>query len=318
MRVAIIGAGWFGCHIACKLLESGYGVTIFEKNHIFAGASGNNQNRLHLGYHYPRSGMMRQRLIASFYEFMHSEYAQFTRPVVNNLYAVAKQRSLIDFKAYLDLLMADKLSCSQTPARDFRIENVEGVIYSQDRLVLTTDVMLFFKNKLSRYIFRGAVDQGWRRSLEHSFDFIIDCTNNSTAPSDSVKTIREDTVMFEYRHKNGLEMALTVMDGPFFSLYPTGYGTYTLSSVEYTPKGYMDLAMLRNAMEKDAMDFLPWFRDEFVPCGVHRAHKTKVVDVNADSRELMVHSDGKVVSIFSGKFSDIFEAERKVKEIINA
>lgn len=56
MNIAIIGAGWFGCLIADELLKRNYKVRIFEReNEIFNNASGNNQNRLHLGFHYPRS-----------------------------------------------------------------------------------------------------------------------------------------------------------------------------------------------------------------------------------------------------------------------
>ena len=48
MKVCVIGAGWFGCHIAKKLIDDGFDVQVFEKeNDIFKNASGNNQNRLH-------------------------------------------------------------------------------------------------------------------------------------------------------------------------------------------------------------------------------------------------------------------------------
>ena len=47
-KIAIIGAGWFGCYIAYDLIRSGYDVNVFEKEkEIFLGASGFNQNRLH-------------------------------------------------------------------------------------------------------------------------------------------------------------------------------------------------------------------------------------------------------------------------------
>ena len=62
MRIAIIGAGWFGCHIGSELLNDGHKIKVFEKQKdIFLGASGNNQNRLHLGYHYPRSYVTREQ-----------------------------------------------------------------------------------------------------------------------------------------------------------------------------------------------------------------------------------------------------------------
>jgi L-2-hydroxyglutarate oxidase LhgO len=50
MNICIIGAGWFGCYIGHELIKRKYSVDIYEKeNDIFLNASGNNQNRLHLG-----------------------------------------------------------------------------------------------------------------------------------------------------------------------------------------------------------------------------------------------------------------------------
>ena len=50
IKIAIIGAGWFGCHIGYKLKKKNFNIQIFEKGKdIFENASGNNTNRLHLG-----------------------------------------------------------------------------------------------------------------------------------------------------------------------------------------------------------------------------------------------------------------------------
>ena len=55
MRVAIIGAGFFGTSCAIRLAKK-HTVHIFEKKEtILCGASRANQLRFHLGYHYPRS-----------------------------------------------------------------------------------------------------------------------------------------------------------------------------------------------------------------------------------------------------------------------
>ena len=56
MKIAIIGSGWFGCHLAHIFNKKKFDVTIFEKEkEIFQGQSGFNSNRLHLGFHYPRA-----------------------------------------------------------------------------------------------------------------------------------------------------------------------------------------------------------------------------------------------------------------------
>ena len=55
MKIAILGAGWFGCHIASKLKIKN-DVDLYEKkNQILSGTSSYNTNRLHHGFHYPRS-----------------------------------------------------------------------------------------------------------------------------------------------------------------------------------------------------------------------------------------------------------------------
>ena len=55
MKIAIIGAGFFGSTIALKLSKK-HTVHLFEKEKdILNGASRVNQFRFHMGFHYPRS-----------------------------------------------------------------------------------------------------------------------------------------------------------------------------------------------------------------------------------------------------------------------
>ena len=52
----IVGGGLFGLTIAIILAENGINVTVLEKNlDVLKEASLVNQNRIHYGYHYPRS-----------------------------------------------------------------------------------------------------------------------------------------------------------------------------------------------------------------------------------------------------------------------
>ena len=55
-NVLIIGAGLFGCCADIELAEAGFAVTLIEKEQdIMNGASKHNHNRIHFGFHYPRS-----------------------------------------------------------------------------------------------------------------------------------------------------------------------------------------------------------------------------------------------------------------------
>ena len=55
-KIAIIGAGVYGCWIAFTLSKKGYEISIFEKNNeIISESSKLNQYRIHRGYHYLKS-----------------------------------------------------------------------------------------------------------------------------------------------------------------------------------------------------------------------------------------------------------------------
>ena len=70
-KIAVIGAGWYGCHIARVLTLEGYDVTLFESgNDIFTGISGKFGVRLHAGTHYPRSEKTRKNCREGYAEFI--------------------------------------------------------------------------------------------------------------------------------------------------------------------------------------------------------------------------------------------------------
>ncbi len=61
MHIAIIGAGWYGAHLACELAKQRHTVTLIEKNiAILSETSGTFGVRLHRGPHYPRSSETRK------------------------------------------------------------------------------------------------------------------------------------------------------------------------------------------------------------------------------------------------------------------
>jgi hypothetical protein len=60
-KIAIIGGGWYACHLALVLAKQGHDVTLYEKNSdILSQISGEFSIRLHSGLHYPRSAATRE------------------------------------------------------------------------------------------------------------------------------------------------------------------------------------------------------------------------------------------------------------------
>ena len=85
MNIAIIGAGWVGCHLANNL-KNIHDIKLIDRSEIFAGASFYNQNRLHMGFHYPRSFSTRKLCYDTFNKFS-KEYSNIVSNIKNNIYA---------------------------------------------------------------------------------------------------------------------------------------------------------------------------------------------------------------------------------------
>ena len=86
-KICIVGAGLFGCTIALVLSKAGYFVDLYEKNpDIMSETSLKNQQRFHLGYHYPRSVKLYQKLKAHLIflpNFMEKEFLEKPKMFTN-------------------------------------------------------------------------------------------------------------------------------------------------------------------------------------------------------------------------------------------
>jgi hypothetical protein len=134
---AIIGGGWYGCHIATSLRALGFGVTLFEQNNrLLHEASGNNQFRLHQGFHYPRHYATRMQSRDGFSRFV-ERYPGLSRPVAENLYAVPRGDSLIDFLTYRIIMTSSGIDFSELPETPPGLANIEGCLKATERVLLT-------------------------------------------------------------------------------------------------------------------------------------------------------------------------------------
>lgn len=100
--VAVVGAGIFGVLTALKLAQRGFRVSLFEKQgSVLLGASYINQNRLHMGYHYPRSRDTAKAACLYQQEFQR----QFPEAVVDDFdhyYCVARENSRVSGAEFIE------------------------------------------------------------------------------------------------------------------------------------------------------------------------------------------------------------------------
>lgn len=339
MRIAIIGAGWYGLHLAKVLRQKGEEVVVFEAaSDIFSEASSKNQNRLHLGYHYPRCARTRLQSREGFSRFM-EEYGFATREVKNNLYAVDDSKSLIDFETYCAIMESSNLVTNEVLDPFKYTKNLSGFIITQEKLILFEEAVKYFKSQLSditiKYNTRiesSDIDCHENHVIvkDQKFDYLINTTWGGLTTRTNLEFFYESSLVLTYTSAMK-DFALTIMDGEFVSLYPYKDNEFTLTSVKHTPLKLFDtyngafehnkklteleVANLRHKIEAEVLYYYPDFAANFAYKHYYTSIKTKL-KVKNDSRYCVVETNGREIFIFSGKVDTVFQAEDKVCEFL--
>ena len=284
--VAVIGCGIFGAMAAVRLAERGAAVTVFERRtEPLKGASYNNQNRLHLGFHYPRDDETARQCIRGFQRFR-DEFGPCVLDGFQNAYFVASEGSNTTPAAYLDFCQRLGLRYERIDpvAFDPPVHNVElGVVCDEvvyDSAVLGGLVLQRLSDAGVVPRFGAAVTEirrdGERYALtaegRHAgtFDAVVNCTyadlNRLSQQLGHAPALHQ----YEYTMVPILEwdrppVGITVMDGLFMTVLPFGKtGRFLMYHVEHTvvartvaeqmPLSWLDEASLPSlAIDKAAL-----------------------------------------------------------------
>jgi glycine/D-amino acid oxidase-like deaminating enzyme len=248
-RIAVVGCGAFGALAAIRLAESGHDVTIYERNpRGLMGASLNNQNRLHLGYHYPRSDETCQQCILGFERFV-EEFPDCVRRDFPNAYFIAEQDSKTTPQGFLDFCTRNGLSWSAFDESTFP-QAVAGVslgvicpeaIYDSRLLAERLETRMQ-ADRIARR-FGTAVTcidpqgNGFRVSASDGstvhYDGVINATYGNLSHVNAMIGHASPDRQYEYTVVPIIEtgvapFGVTIMDGPFYTVLPFGLGTQSL------------------------------------------------------------------------------------------
>lgn len=227
MKIQILGGGWYGCHMAVALLERGYEIELHEiADTLFAGASGGNPARLHLGFHYPRSRLTRAMCQETHREFM-ARYQELTRTIPCNVYAVAANRSLVDLGNYVQTLRGEVDFIELEVPEELGLRNIEGAVLTGERHMIIDAARQYFMDRIGHCVQFGSRGPG------KTSDWTIDCT---FCARDGAGVERYEVCVTGLL-RGPTDRAVTIMDGPFPSIYPWDEekGLLTITSALHTP-----------------------------------------------------------------------------------
>jgi hypothetical protein len=251
MKILIIGGGIFGLTTFMKLISKKYDCILLEKEKkIMLGASTNNLNRVHLGYHYPRDYKTAQQSklgSKSFINFYRSSIIKYFQ----NYYLISRENTLTKFKDYLKFCKKNGLSFKVVKNINFftkineKFNNIEGIIkvqepiYSWDLIVKIINKKIKKINKKRIFTNSEVLNITKKKNIFHVktkkkihyADVVIDASyfslnyrlfENRRIKNYFKKIFYQITLITEINIKNIDMLGLAVMDGPFFSLLPKG------------------------------------------------------------------------------------------------
>lgn len=331
MKIRVLGAGWYGAHLSCALATLGHDVEIHEASTgLFAGASGKIPARLHSGAHYPRSSRTRAACRSHNAEFL-DRYGHLTRGVPVNLYAIAADDSLVDFQQYRATLRGEFEFITVHDPAEFGLCNVEGAILTGERHILADASADWFQAKLAELGVPVYAHAPTIAEAVPGVDLVIDCT---FCAHESAGVDRYEPCLV-LQLEGPTDRAVTVMDGPFASLYPwdPDRRLCSLSSAEFTPfrkdlRTYADARAYLDQIEgweihDRGTAMIEQMRHYYPAIGEFKVAE-EMLSIRAMPRSgadtrlcEVVRVSEKVLRVRAGKIDAVIEAERQIRGMID-
>lgn len=318
MKCVILGAGWYGMMVGLLFKIVGIDFVVLEKGgEIFGGSSSKNQHRLHQGFHYPRSAQTRSECVRG-YELFMKLFGFMVKDVDNNYYVIEKN-SLISYEDYVKLYLNEGYKFEEIEGIDgVNMEKIDGIIKCDEKMIDWCVAKYYFSMMIGDYVIVNYDVSKLVCGNEImydgvAYDYLIDCTYGQTFDLEC-KCIYESVVTFVY--ESDWNMGFTLMDGPYFSMYPCING-YTLTDVEFGPLiksgEFEDVRIccdnvedVRINIENKVKEYIYDFDGKFVYKYHYVSYKCKFIG-EGDDRSVRYFKNGNILSFIGGKITGIFK-----------
>lgn len=348
MKIAIVGGGIFGCVSALKLKREGFDVTVYEeKSSILRCASGVNQYRLHVGYHYPRSLETALSSSKAVNSFKNEFGACLSNAWHKHYYGLSAYDSRVNATEYIKFLLDTNLP--------FRIlgERQDWIDISKLQLLIEVQEHSIDINLLKIKLYEQLMEEGvllllnnrFQPNMKDEYDVVVNATYSN------INYLLEEKDRIEYQFelcekpvvllpKEWEYRSLVVIDGPFFCLdRHFAMGCHVMGHVEHAihssnigffpeiPPEFSEYSNSGLILHRPLTNF-PRFRDaakEYLPgldiktLGSMYTVRTVLPYRDSDDARpshITRHSD-RLYSIFSGKIGTCVDiADELVKKLL--
>ena len=333
-KVLVIGAGLFGCCISIELAKVGIDVTLVEKElDIMMGASKHNHNRIHFGFHYPRSKETARQSLDGLVLFL----MRFKDSIVSDFpnYYFIEKNSKVTPKQYLSF--CDEVGIEY------------DIAYPKKQLVNTHDIELslkvlepiydynIVKNNLKQYLSKLKIKQKFNCNVAEEnldeYDFIVNSSYsgineiNRLLKIPLIRTKLQDVIIPIFESKQE-RVGLTIMDGPYCSIMPKGFDknkfllyhvvhSVASQTIDGNLSADYDIEDQIDRIYNESEKYYPFLKNT-TRSGFWRTPRVLPINDNDQRLSELYYNKNypKVVSVLSGKVSTCWTTALKVKKLI--
>ena len=228
MKVAVIGGGIFGVTAAFKLAEH-YEVDLFEKNDdLLKAASDVHHDRIHLGYHYPRSDITVAEVLRAQNSF-NKEFSDAIIKDTENYYCISKKNSLTTAEEYIKFCQKHGLEFTKSTLGIIDKEQIDLCVKVKEKLYDHEKLKKICWKKLNENNVNVLLKKEATQEILENYDFRVICTYADF--NKLLEGFPESQIDFQYEvcEKVFVKLpplfnnkSILTLDGPFTSIDPVG------------------------------------------------------------------------------------------------
>jgi len=349
MKIAVIGAGIFGCSIAWYLAKHNHVVHLYEKEpDILQAASGINQFRLHRGYHYPRS----KETITSSLDGEKTFRREFSEAImddgsIEHYYCIAKEKTLTTTEQASKIWGEHSLKHEKVNLSMVNKDKIAASFKVEESLIDLERLKRICLNNLKKHKVKLVLNKEIKSPNElkdYGLVVLAMYANGNAILNEHIK--HQKDYQFELCEKIVVKLpekfrkkSIVIMDGPFTCIDPFGRSSYHLMgnvvhAIHHTntgkqpsiPKefiGLLNRGVIKNPPITNFKKFMA-SAAEFFPGIENAEHIGSMYTIRTvlpkreydDARPTIVEKlDNSMVRVFSGKLGTCIDAAEQTLKI---